>query len=432
MKDFDAEYDVAIIGGRPSGASLGARLGARGLRVLVVDRAEFPSLPAVPSCPTIHPGAMRLLDELGIDEAAYGDGVPKIRGAALEFTSYFTTKLAVPTAFGRDYLYGLDRRRFDFALWKHLERYPSVTARQGFAFQELIRDASGQVIGFEGRQGDGPVERIRAGWVIGADGRFSLVARKASAKVTEEHIERVSTVYYADWEGVAPFTEGEAQGIHIFVTGKGTDVLSIPVPEDRVMFATHQRADRVDIGGDAEAYYEGVLRSCPGVARRIAGARRATPVIGIKRIANRYLEPGGPGWALTGDALHHKDPVDGQGIYDALIETKVLAEAIAAQREGEKTWDEAITWYGRRVHEETHGMYLFTMDRLKRELYEEPPPIMIKTMMRWMLSDPGYQRDFFLCLSRAIPAEGWLTPGRIGKMMARGALQDLKSLWRSP
>ena len=67
MKDFDAHYDVAIIGGRPSGASLGARLGARGLRVLVVDRAELPSLPAVPSCPTIHPGAMRLLDELGID-----------------------------------------------------------------------------------------------------------------------------------------------------------------------------------------------------------------------------------------------------------------------------------------------------------------------------------------------------------------------------
>ena len=40
-------YDVIIVGGRPAGASLAARLGAAGLRVLILDRATFPSLPAV-------------------------------------------------------------------------------------------------------------------------------------------------------------------------------------------------------------------------------------------------------------------------------------------------------------------------------------------------------------------------------------------------
>src|SRR4026207_1278490 len=52
---------------------LAARLDRLGARVLVLDRAAFPSLPQVPSSPIIHAGAMRLLDELGIDEAKYGD-----------------------------------------------------------------------------------------------------------------------------------------------------------------------------------------------------------------------------------------------------------------------------------------------------------------------------------------------------------------------
>jgi flavin-dependent dehydrogenase len=47
------DFDVVIVGGRPAGASLAARLGARGVRVLVVDRAELRSQPAVPSCPVV-------------------------------------------------------------------------------------------------------------------------------------------------------------------------------------------------------------------------------------------------------------------------------------------------------------------------------------------------------------------------------------------
>lgn len=47
------QYDVIIIGGRHAGASLAIRLAQGGLHVLVVDRAIFPSRPAVPSMPLI-------------------------------------------------------------------------------------------------------------------------------------------------------------------------------------------------------------------------------------------------------------------------------------------------------------------------------------------------------------------------------------------
>jgi len=54
-------YDVIIVGGRPAGSTLAARLGKQGLHVMMLERAEFPSLPAA-SSPIIFAPAMQLLD----------------------------------------------------------------------------------------------------------------------------------------------------------------------------------------------------------------------------------------------------------------------------------------------------------------------------------------------------------------------------------
>jgi len=40
---MDVDYDVVIVGARIAGSILGALLGGRGMRVLVLDRSSFPS-----------------------------------------------------------------------------------------------------------------------------------------------------------------------------------------------------------------------------------------------------------------------------------------------------------------------------------------------------------------------------------------------------
>jgi 2-polyprenyl-6-methoxyphenol hydroxylase-like FAD-dependent oxidoreductase len=426
----EPEYEVIIVGGRPAGASLAARLGERGVRVLLIERARLPSLPSVPSCPLLYPPAMQLLDELGIDERLYGDETSKSRRFVIEFGDHFDTQIDMVRVLGRDYLYGIDRARFDQALWDNLSRYPSVTARQGFAFTDLLRDDAGRVIGIEGRADGGGAQRIRARTVVGADGRFSAVARKAGARTLEDYADRTSTVHYAFWEDVQPYDEDPSPKVHIHTTARGADVLLFPMPEGRNVVCTHLRSDRVHIEGDAEGFYLRKLASYPSVQRRLRGARRVTDVVGMKRVANRYFQAGGPGWALTGDALQHKDPVDGQGVFDALIESKLLAEALLSLRAGERTEEEALAFYERRVREETYDMFLATMDRLKRELYEEPPEIVLKTVLRWLLTDEVYKRRFMLYLSRAIPPRTWLTPAVMRGAIARGALGDLRRLLR--
>src|SRR5262245_21763207 len=82
-------YDVIIIGARCAGASLALRLAGNSVKILLVDRTTFPSLPNVPSSPFIHPGTLRLIDELGIDECEYTFPGAKVEHFVVDFVNYF-------------------------------------------------------------------------------------------------------------------------------------------------------------------------------------------------------------------------------------------------------------------------------------------------------------------------------------------------------
>lgn len=404
-------FDVIVVGGRPTGASLAMRLGRRGMRVLVLERARMPSMPIVPTCPTLHMGTLALLDELGVPEPAYAAGATRFARIVMDFAGAFRAHLPLPVLHGRAHAYGVDRRHFDRVMWEHMAHTPGVDARQGVAVEEILRDADGRVRGV--RAG---AEDIEADWVVGADGRFSGVARQVGAEVVERRAEHVSTVYFADWEGLAPAVPGE-DVMQIHATGKGANVLFFPLP-GRVTICTHERADRVDIRGDATAYYERRLAEMPAIAARLGGARRVSRVVGLKRVGNGYRRAAGPGWALAGDAVHFKDPVDGQGIYDALLTTRILAEELCAG-------GDVATRYAERVRAATHPMFRATTQRLHDELYTEPPALIVRTLLRWCLQDPAYQRRFLGFLCREVDPDGWMPASVMAGAAARGVGRDV-------
>jgi 2-polyprenyl-6-methoxyphenol hydroxylase-like FAD-dependent oxidoreductase len=425
----DSGFDVIIVGGRPAGASLAARLGQRGRRVLVVERADLPSVPTVPSCPTLHMGTLALLDELGVPESAYGPDALRFDRFVVQFASWFTARMTMPTVAGRAYGYSIYRSRFDLALWNNLDRYPTVTRRR-FAVSGLVRDDAGTVVGIEGSSPGVDPERILAPWVVGADGRFSLVAREAGAPIVEESAEKVSTVYFTDWEGLAPLDPKAGPPVQIYTTGRGLNVLLFPLPEGRTTICVHQRADRVDIAGDAEGFYQKTIRGIPALAARLAEARPVGKVIGLKRVGNGYRQAAGAGWALVGDAFHYKDPVDGQGIYDALLGTRILAEELEANLAGAKDAAAAGAAYATRARDATRPMYLATVKRLAEELYSEPPVPVIRTLIRWLLTDPVYQERFILFLARGLDPARWAPPSLVLGCVVRGIGRDVAGLFR--
>jgi flavin-dependent dehydrogenase len=423
------DYDVIIVGGRPAGSTLAARLGKQGLRVLILDRAGFPSLPAV-SSPMINAAALELLDEIGADEALYARGTPKIQRMVQVIGPGLALPFDLPDLNGRNYGYAVDRARFDAALWETALSYPSVEGRQNFAVTGLLVE-DGRVRGITGHGPDKQPVEITAGLTIGADGRFSLVARTMNASERMRHEEHPTSILYAYWRGVKPF---DAQGPTASAYGgDGLGYLLMDSADGTCGVVAEGRADLFDDperGG--ESLYLHLLQQQPDVWGRLQDAERITTVRGMKRIGNLYRQPGGAGWALVGDAYMQQDPLDGQGIYNAVFSAKALAWAVRKWRAGDFSWDEALEWYDETVQIRTYSMYRQLLDRINASLYATMPDAVAQRLARWMAGDALFKDTFARFITRQIPAEAMrlMTPGLILRAAARGALRDTLGLFR--
>src|SRR5580700_407891 len=91
--------------------------------------------------------------------------------------------------------------------------------------------------------------------------------------------------------------------------------------------------------------YISELRSRPPLAGRLAGAVIAEPLRGTAALPTFFRTSSGPGWALAGDAGHHKDPVIARGIADAFRDADLVASAVTDGWHGDL--DSALAEYGR-------------------------------------------------------------------------------------
>jgi flavin-dependent dehydrogenase len=420
-------YDVIIIGGRPAGSTLAARLGQANIRTLLLERATMPSLPAV-SAPGIYSSTLKLLDEIGADEAAYARSTPKLRRIVSEIRDDLKLTTPIPDAHGRDYLYAIDRARFDEALWDNAARFESVTVREGFGVTDLVWQ-QGRVIGVRGKAAGEAEQTFTAGAVIGADGRFSLVARKVNAEEKHVQDQYQNSILYAYFKNVQPYDD-QGPLVYVYSNGAGIVYLMMDSADGSLCVAVGGPAAQFEDQGDPEAYFYSLLRREPRVWRRVIGAERITKISGMKRMGNLYRQAGGPGWALVGDALHQKDPLDGQGIYDAVYTAKALATQVIAWQRGEKTWEVALADYEADVMAETYPMYLKTMERVRKEMHTSHPAWMRKTLLRWLAILPDYAHGNGKVLARVIPAAAWHPEKFMGKAIRQGILRDLIALLR--
>jgi flavin-dependent dehydrogenase len=418
-------YDVIIVGGRPAGSTLAARLGRQKLKVLMVERGTLPTLPAV-SSPIIYASTMGLLDEVGAKEAVYAAGTPKIERMIQVLSSELQTAIRLPEGYGRDYAYAVDRARFDAALWDNALRYPTVTGWQNFAVTDLLWEGD-RVVGVIGRGEDKVEKQLRARLVVGADGRFSLVARKVNAQTRDEYPEYPASIYYAYWRNLQPYDEGTATAV-AYAGEPGYGYLVMDSADNTAAVVVEGQAALFEDVKDAERYYLDLLKRNPLVCKRLEGAERVTTVRGMKKVGNLYREAGGSGWALVGDAYHQKDPLDGQGIYNAVFSAKALAYAIQKWNAGEMDWKAAVEWYDETVRIKTYGTYKALLTRVQTSLYAPAPPDwVLDKFTRWVMDDPDMQALMGKMLTRQISADVMtlMTPPVIARAMLRGGLRDL-------
>jgi flavin-dependent dehydrogenase len=213
----------------------------------------------------------------------------------------------------------------------------------------------------------------------------------------------------------------------LYNTARGFIVIFMPVAHGRYYVAVYKRSQDLQRGGQTpQEYYLQELQRIPQAWKRLQNARQIEEIEGIRPVENGYREAYGPGWALVGDAFHYKDPLDGQGIYDALTETKFLAEAIGKWKSGQLTWEQAGALYKENAWAATYPMFNMTTSRVQREMHSFPPKPIINTIIKWMLTDPGYQKTLLRALARVGDPSEVPTSPNLG-MIWRGIRRSFQS-----
>ncbi|MEO0564652.1 MAG: NAD(P)/FAD-dependent oxidoreductase, partial [Chloroflexota bacterium] len=216
----ESKFDAVIVGGRPAGTSLAVRLADAGWRVAVIERDAFPSRPKVPSMPLVPPHTVRMLEEIGLSEATAQAAGQPLHRMILNMGGHFESEIDFAAGMpgqSPNCVYSIQRDKFDSTLWEHVRHNPHIDTRQGVAATELIRNADGRVDGVVVKALDsGKTETLRADVVIGADGRFSFVARQVDAPITYEDTNVNSDFYFAYWEGLSYTHPDGAHTMHVY------------------------------------------------------------------------------------------------------------------------------------------------------------------------------------------------------------------------
>lgn len=398
-------YDALVIGARCAGSPTAMLLARKGYRVLLVDKARFPSDRL--STHYIRLPGLALLKRWGLLEKVTTLNCPPLTDFHLDFGSCILHGVLPPfddiAAAYCPKRTLLDKLLVDAAVESGAE------LREGFAVQELCLDG-GRVTGVYGRLRGGTREKLQARIVIGADGLHSLVARSMQAPMYNTR-PTFGCAYYAYWSGVP------RAGVELYVREWRTIIL-FPTNDDQIILYVawpYQEFDQ--FRADIENNYHQTLDLVPELAARIRSGKREGRFRGTADMPNFFRRPYGPGWALVGDAGYHKDPAQAFGITDAFRDAELLAEAVDSGFSGHQPLDEALAAYEQQRNAVAFPMYDLTCQIAS---FEKPSPQFEQLLLALSLN-PAETARYLAVMEGTVPIHEFFDPANIARIMGQSS-----------
>ncbi|MEX0795103.1 MAG: FAD-dependent monooxygenase, partial [Acidimicrobiia bacterium] len=286
-------------------------------RVLMVDRA--PAGADTTSTHALLRSGVLQLKRWGLLDRVIESGTPAIPRVTLGFGSDLVP-IDLSDDYGVDSLYAprrtvLDPILVDAAIEAGVDYVERCRAKS------LVKDSDGTVRGVVLDADSGEVT-IGARMVVGADGAWSKMAKWVQAPTYKQY-PGTNTVYYAYYRGI------ETHGVYFQFT-PGVTAGLIPSNDDLVCVYGGWPKDRATgFRDEPDAGFESIVGSAhPLLQNAMAGGTRVSQFRGVQGLPGFLRKPGGPGWALVGDAAYTKDPVSAHGISDALRDAELCACAV--------------------------------------------------------------------------------------------------------
>ena len=343
-------FDVVVVGSRAAGAPTALLLARLGLRVLLADKARFPS-DTLSSHQLQVPGAAALrrwglLDQvLRHDLSAVSELELTVRDSAV--------RGRLPAVDGVSLLASPRRARLDHLL-RTAAHDAGAELAEGFTV-DGVDIVDGRAVGVVGRDASRATRRVQADLVVGADGKNSIVSAAVRARVLRNH-PRQTIAAYAYWSGLqlerAEVHHLPGRAIAAFPTDGELTVTFVAAPTNELAVARR----------DPVSFVRGALARCDNLGRV---TQRAEPVERVRLapdLPHRMLQAHGPGWALVGDAGMVMDPVSAQGMTNAFLSAEMLARAVAMAMEDNRQLDAHLDHYQAERDRAFSSMFNFTAE----------------------------------------------------------------------
>lgn len=397
-------YDAIVIGARVAGSPTAMLLARKGYRVLLVDKATFPS--DTLSTLLIHQPGIARLKRWGLLQQLIDSQCPEIPGWLYDIDDRVTLIGCAPPFEGISHSFAPRRIVLDHILVEAAQA-AGVEVREHFFVQDLLMEGE-QVKGIRGRTSDGGLVTEEARLVIGADGVHSLVARTVQAPTYNE-IPTRTCAYYSFWSGLpceyfeAYMRSQQHRFIGFLPTHNHLTCLFISWP------ITEFQTIRSNIEGN----FFKVLDLVPPVAERVRQGQREDRFFGTATIPNFFRKPYGPGWVLVGDAGYHKDPLFGEGITDAFRDAELVATAVDAGLSGRRPLEEALADYERQRNATVAAIYPLVC---QTAALEPLPPEQLALFVALHGKQEDIDRSFGV-VAGTVPAEEFYSPENIGRIL---------------
>jgi 2-polyprenyl-6-methoxyphenol hydroxylase-like FAD-dependent oxidoreductase len=311
---------TCIVGGGPAGLMLGLLLAKRGAEVLVLEghadfEREFRG-------EVLQPSTAHLLDELGLlsyvlDQPHSLLEAAKVRLDGREIAQFDFKRIAPQYP----YAIWMPQPIFLSAMLRKAEALPGFSCWMGAKVGKLIEE-NGRVVGVSGmRHGKEPFE-VRADVVVGADGRYSTIAKLGGFTPEYEHHD-FDIIWFTieqppGWSSTFYVSLGEVRGLmlpkypHHIQAG-----ILLPAGEWR-----RWRQDGVAAVAERVRRFDRIFVPFADALKDF------TPFFPLEGIIRFVREWARDGLLLIGDAAHTMSPAGAIGVNVALATAAVAAQEI--------------------------------------------------------------------------------------------------------
>ena len=398
------DYDAIIVGARCAGSPTAMLLARKGYKVLVADKATFPS--DTISTHLIHPPGIAALQRWGLLDRVLETGCPPIDTYAFDFGPFTIT--GTPASSEARVAYAPRRTVLDKLLVDAASE-AGAEIREGFTVEQLLIE-DGHVIGIRGQSKGGRTVTEHARVTVGADGRHSLVAGTMRPEQYHEK-PKLLAAYYTYFSGLPMNGRFEnyvrpERGFAAWPTNDGLTLVIVGWP-----FAEFD-ANRKAIEGN----FLETLELAPSFADRVRAARREERFAGAA-VSNYFRKPYGPGWALVGDAGYNKDFITAHGIQDAFRDAELGATALDETFSGARNFDVAMGGYQAARDAQVLPMYEFTCQLATLE----PPPPEMQHLLAAIRGNQGAMDGFARTIAGVISPAEFFSAENVARIFAVAA-----------